>query len=161
MLADSLQRDSTAVMIVQVTSRHPVCAPSPHVCNPISLLFSPLPQVSPEAADAAETICSLTFASRVRGVELNPTRRKPDAAGAVSSSVTATQTALVNSAAASTCDGKPMSTLRAAALDTCKGPACAAKNSSAATPARATPRRLEKDAAQARRSLDKENSGVE
>jgi hypothetical protein len=118
-----------------------------------------LPQVSPEAADAAETICSLTFASRVRGVELNPTRRKPDAAGAVSSAVTATKT--VNSAAASTCDGKPMSALRAAALDTCKGHACAAKNSSAATPARATPRRLEKDAAQARRSLDKENSGVE
>jgi hypothetical protein len=138
--------------------------PPPHACHPIPPLSSPLlllPQVSPEAADAAETICSLTFASRVRGVELNPTRRKPDAAGAVSSAVTATKTALVNSAASSTCDGKPMSALRAAALDTCKGPICAVKNSSAATPARATPRRLEKDAAQVRRSLDKENSGVE
>ena len=35
-------------------------------------------QASPDAADAAETICSLTFASRVRGVELNASRRKAD-----------------------------------------------------------------------------------
>lgn len=32
--------------------------------------------VSPEAASAAETLCSLNFAARVRGVQLGPAKRK-------------------------------------------------------------------------------------
>ncbi|KAL6514854.1 hypothetical protein OROGR_020433 [Orobanche gracilis] len=35
-------------------------------------------QISPNAADFGETICSLNFASRVRGVEHGPTRRQTD-----------------------------------------------------------------------------------
>jgi hypothetical protein len=36
---------------------------------------------SPDAADAAETACSLAFAVRVRGVELGAARRQLDAGG--------------------------------------------------------------------------------
>jgi hypothetical protein len=117
-------------------------------------------QASPEAADAAETLCSLTFAARVRGVELNASRRKVDA-------VAVTKTALPPS------EGKTTTALRASStpnIDACKGTASAAKSAASAPPARATPRRLEKDvgctaAASAsqepvRRSLDNENSGV-
>ena len=32
--------------------------------------------VSPEAASAAETLCSLNFAARVRGIQLGPAKRK-------------------------------------------------------------------------------------
>ncbi|XP_051144568.1 kinesin-like protein KIN-14S [Andrographis paniculata] len=35
-------------------------------------------QISPNAADLAETLCSLNFASRVRGVEHGPARRQTD-----------------------------------------------------------------------------------
>jgi hypothetical protein len=122
-----------------------------------------LEQASPEAADAAETLCSLNFAARVRGVELNASRRKADAAGyAPGGTVAATKTALANSAALTSSEGKPTAALRACStpnIDTCKGPASAAKSAAAAPPARATPRRLEKDAS-VRRSLDKENSGL-
>lgn len=124
-------------------------------------------QASPEAADAAETLCSLTFAARVRGVELNASRRKVDAAAHAPGAVAVTKTALAPS------EGKTTTALRASStpnIDACKGPASAAKSAAAAPPARATPRRLEKDvgcaaAASAsqepvRRSLDKENSGV-
>lgn len=35
-------------------------------------------QVSPNAADLGETLCSLNFASRVRGVEHGPARKQAD-----------------------------------------------------------------------------------
>lgn len=35
-------------------------------------------QVSPNEADVSETLCSLNFASRVRGVELGPARKHLD-----------------------------------------------------------------------------------
>lgn len=36
-------------------------------------------QISPSAADLGETLCSLNFASRVRGVEHGPARKQADA----------------------------------------------------------------------------------
>jgi hypothetical protein len=36
-------------------------------------------QISPHENDMGETLCSLNFASRVRGLELGPTRRQQDA----------------------------------------------------------------------------------
>ena len=36
-------------------------------------------QISPHENDMEETLCSLNFASRVRGLELGPTRRQQDA----------------------------------------------------------------------------------
>jgi kinesin family protein C2/C3 len=35
-------------------------------------------QISPNEADVSETLCSLNFASRVRGVELGPARKHLD-----------------------------------------------------------------------------------
>jgi kinesin family protein C2/C3 len=35
-------------------------------------------QISPNEADVSETLCSLNFASRVRGVELGPARKQLD-----------------------------------------------------------------------------------
>ena len=35
-------------------------------------------QISPSAADVGETICSLNFASRVRGIESGPARKQAD-----------------------------------------------------------------------------------
>lgn len=35
-------------------------------------------QISPNSSDLGETICSLNFASRVRGVEHGPARRQTD-----------------------------------------------------------------------------------
>lgn len=35
-------------------------------------------QISPSEADVSETLCSLNFASRVRGVELGPARKHLD-----------------------------------------------------------------------------------
>lgn len=35
-------------------------------------------QISPNDADLSETLCSLNFASRVRGVELGPARKHLD-----------------------------------------------------------------------------------
>ena len=35
-------------------------------------------QISPCELDAGETLCSLNFASRVRGVELGPARKQAD-----------------------------------------------------------------------------------
>ena len=35
-------------------------------------------QISPSSADLGETICSLNFASRVRGVEHGPARKQTD-----------------------------------------------------------------------------------
>lgn len=35
-------------------------------------------QVSPSAADLGETLCSLNFASRVRGIENGPARKQAD-----------------------------------------------------------------------------------
>ena len=37
-------------------------------------------QISPNERDLGETICSLNFASRVRGVELGPAKKQLDAA---------------------------------------------------------------------------------
>ena len=37
-------------------------------------------QISPSAADVGETICSLNFASRVRGIESGPARKQADLA---------------------------------------------------------------------------------
>lgn len=37
-------------------------------------------QISPNENDLSETICSLNFASRVRGVELGPARKQLDIA---------------------------------------------------------------------------------
>jgi hypothetical protein len=159
-LADSLQRDSTALMIVQVTqSTSSTTATAP---RPISLPLTRCAQASPEAADAPETLCSLNFAARVRGVELNAIRRKPDVpASAGRAAVTAAAGPVAS-------DGKVPTALRAALapnIDPHKGPASAAKNAAALPAARATPRRLEKELdsvtqLQLRRSMDKENSGA-
>lgn len=35
-------------------------------------------QISPSAADLGETLCSLNFASRVRGIEHGPARKQSD-----------------------------------------------------------------------------------
>lgn len=35
-------------------------------------------QISPNAADVGETLCSLNFASRVRGIESGPARKQVD-----------------------------------------------------------------------------------
>lgn len=35
-------------------------------------------QISPSAADVGETLCSLNFASRVRGIENAPARKQSD-----------------------------------------------------------------------------------
>ncbi|GMP72986.1 hypothetical protein CsSME_00037593 [Camellia sinensis var. sinensis] len=35
-------------------------------------------QISPSAADLGETLCSLNFASRVRGIEHGPARKQAD-----------------------------------------------------------------------------------
>lgn len=35
-------------------------------------------QISPNENDLSETICSLNFASRVRGIELGPAKRQLD-----------------------------------------------------------------------------------
>ena len=35
-------------------------------------------QIGPSAADLGETLCSLNFASRVRGVESGPARKQVD-----------------------------------------------------------------------------------
>ena len=35
-------------------------------------------QISPSAADVGETLCSLNFASRVRGIENAPARKQTD-----------------------------------------------------------------------------------
>lgn len=35
-------------------------------------------QISPSAADLGETLCSLNFASRVRGIESGPARKQAD-----------------------------------------------------------------------------------
>lgn len=37
-------------------------------------------QISPSAADVGETLCSLNFASRARGVENGPARKQGDVA---------------------------------------------------------------------------------
>lgn len=37
-------------------------------------------QISPNEDDISETICSLNFASRVKGVELGPAKKQLDAA---------------------------------------------------------------------------------
>lgn len=37
-------------------------------------------QISPSSADLGETLCSLNFASRVRGIEYGPVRKQSDAA---------------------------------------------------------------------------------
>lgn len=39
-------------------------------------------QISPRENDAAETLCSLNFASRVRGIELGPAKRQLDSSEA-------------------------------------------------------------------------------
>ena len=156
-LADSLQRDSKALMIVQV-QRHTL---APHISahSPSPLHPTPPPplplQASPEACDAAETVCSLAFASRVRGVELNAARRKCDAAAAAKAPQPQSEVKQAQAMRAATTPNLDAS--KAAA-----GAAAAAKATSSAPTARATvtPRRLDKDTgATARRSLDKENSG--
>ena len=35
-------------------------------------------QISPSAADLVETLCSLNFATRVRGIESSPARKQVD-----------------------------------------------------------------------------------
>lgn len=35
-------------------------------------------QISPSASDLGETLCSLNFASRVRGIESGPARKQAD-----------------------------------------------------------------------------------
>ncbi|CAA6669906.1 unnamed protein product [Spirodela intermedia] len=42
-------------------------------------------QISPKENDAAETLCSLNFASRVRGIELGPAKRQLDSSEALKS----------------------------------------------------------------------------
>ena len=37
-------------------------------------------QISPSSADLGETLCSLNFASRVRGIEYGPARKQSDPA---------------------------------------------------------------------------------
>ena len=123
-------------------------------------------QASPEAADAAETVCSLTFASRVRGVELNAARRKADVVAPSAAAVV--KAALSNTTAPPSTEGKMSHALRAATtpnLDACKAIATSAapKAVVSALAARVTPRHLDKEIgavagqAQVRRSLDKEN----
>lgn len=42
-----------------------------------TLMFT---QISPSSADVGETLCSLNFASRVRGIEYGPARKQTDPA---------------------------------------------------------------------------------
>ena len=152
---------STARMVLGLSLTQNTPLPSLPIAAPLC------EQASPDAADAAETICSLTFASRVRGVELNASRRKADAAasGLVAAAAAAAKVPPASAAAAPSSDGKVMSSLRAAStpnIDANKGFTSAAKVCAGAAAARVTPRRLEKDMGQTqvRRSLEKENSGI-
>jgi hypothetical protein len=102
----------------------------------------------------------------VRGVELNASRRKADAAASgLVAAAAAAKVPPASAAAAPSSDGKVMSSLRAAStpnIDANKGFTSAAKVCAGAAAARVTPRRLEKDMGQSqvRRSLEKENSGI-
>ena len=41
------------------------------------------PTASPSVDDASETLCSLTFAARVRNIELGPAKKRADTTGAL------------------------------------------------------------------------------
>jgi hypothetical protein len=121
-------------------------------------------QASPDAADASETICSLTFAARVRGVELNSyySRRKPDTASAEGLPATGKAALITSGATPVHSEGKATSSLRSANainLEANKGTVSVSKGASAA---RTTPRRLDKELGSVtqphlRRSIEKEN----
>ena len=47
--------------------------------SPIHTIFA----ASPSVDDAGETLCSLTFAARVRNIELGPAKKRADTTGAL------------------------------------------------------------------------------
>jgi kinesin family protein C2/C3 len=91
-LQDSLGGDSKALMFVQGAAHDRPPAPSPfpsHTPLP-SIDFTPSQPVltffsaaSPSVDDAGETLCSLTFAARVRNIELGPAKKRADTTGAL------------------------------------------------------------------------------